>query len=147
MEASTARRLAHGTWFGTLAIWLGAVIPVLAPSPSDAISAALLGLPIATYGSVGAFVARRNPRHNAQRHAPSATVQVHLGSDDEAIRFTIHDDGPGFELSTTDAGEGMRIMRDRIAALSGELVIESTLGRGTTVTGRVPARVMEGSPA
>jgi hypothetical protein len=83
----------------------------------------------------------------AERHAPSATVQVHLGSDDEAIRFTIHDDGPGFELSTTDAGEGMQIMRDRIAALSGELVIESTLGRGTTVTGRVPARVMEASPA
>jgi len=146
MEASTARRLAHGMWFGTLAIWLGAVT-VLATSPSDAISAALLGLPIATYGSVGAFVARRNPRHNAQRHAPSATVQVHLGSDDEAIRFTIHDDGPGFEVSTTDAGEGIQLMRNRIGALSGELVIESTLGRGTTVTGRVPARVMEASPA
>jgi signal transduction histidine kinase len=128
MEASTARRLAHGMWFGTLAIWLGAVILVLATSPSDAISAALLGLPIATYGSVGAD-------------------QVHLGSDDEAIRFTIHDDGPGFEVSTTDAGEGMQIMRDRIAALSGELAIESTPGRGTTVTGRVPARAMETSPA
>ena len=88
MEASTARRLAHGMWFGTLAMWLGAVT-VLATSPSDAISAALLGLPIATYGSVGALVARRNPRHKAERHAPSATVQVHLGSDDEAIRFTI----------------------------------------------------------
>ena len=84
---------------------------------------------------------------NAERHAPSATVEVHLGSDDEAIRFAIHDDGPGFEVSTTDAGEGMQIMRDRIAALAGELVIESTPGRGTTVTGRVPARAMEASPA
>ena len=64
-----------------------------------------------------------------------------------AIRFVIHDDGPGFEVSTTDAGEGMQIMQDRIAALAGELVIESTRGRGTTVTGRVPARVMEASPA
>ena len=63
MEASTARRLAHGVWFGTLAIWLGAVILVLATSPPDAIPAALLGLPIATYGSVGALVARRNPRN------------------------------------------------------------------------------------
>ena len=84
---------------------------------------------------------------NAERHAPSAAIEVHLGSDDEAIRFVIHDDGPGFEVSTTDAGEGMQIMQDRIAALAGELVIESTPGRGTTVTGRVPARVMEASPA
>lgn len=114
MEASTARRLAHGMWFGTLAIWLGALILLLATSPSNAIPAALLGLPIATYGSVGALVARRNPRNKAERHAPSATVQVHLGSDDEAIRFTIHDDGPGFEVSTTDAGEGIQLMRNRI---------------------------------
>ena len=63
MEASTARRLAHGMWFGTLAIWLGALILELATSPSDAIPMALLGLPIATYGSVGALVARRTPRN------------------------------------------------------------------------------------
>ena len=63
MEASTARRLAHGMWFGTLAIWLGALILELATSPSDAIPVALLGLPIATYGSVGALVARRTPRN------------------------------------------------------------------------------------
>jgi signal transduction histidine kinase len=59
----------------------------------------------------------------------------------------IHDEGPGFELSTTDAGEGIQIMRDRIAALSGELVIETTPGRGTTVTGRLPARMIEAAPA
>ena len=84
---------------------------------------------------------------NAERHAPNATIEMHLGSDDEAIRFTIHDDGPGFDVSTTDAGEGMQIMQDRIAALAGELVIESTPGRGTTVTGRVPVRVMGASSA
>jgi len=63
MQASTARRLAHGMWFGTLAIWLGALILELTTSPSDAIPMALLGLPIATYGSVGALVARRTPRN------------------------------------------------------------------------------------
>jgi signal transduction histidine kinase len=53
--------------------------------------------------------------------------------------------GPGFEVSTTGAGEGMQIMRDRIAGLAGELMIESPPGRGTTITGRVPTRVMEAS--
>ena len=61
MEASTARRLAHGVWFGTLAIWVIALILVIATSPSDAVPMALLGLPMATYASVGALVARRNP--------------------------------------------------------------------------------------
>jgi signal transduction histidine kinase len=83
---------------------------------------------------------------NAERHAPEARAEVRLGSDDNGLRFVIHDEGAGFEVSTTDAREGMQIMRDRIAALAGELVIESTPGRGTTVTGRVPARVMEASP-
>jgi signal transduction histidine kinase len=61
MEASTARRLAHGVWFGTLAIWLVALILVLATAPSDAIPMALLVLPMATYASVGALVARSSP--------------------------------------------------------------------------------------
>jgi signal transduction histidine kinase len=84
---------------------------------------------------------------NAERHAPGATAEIRLEPDGDGIRFVIRDDGPGFEISRTDAGEGMQIMRDRIAALAGELLIESTPGHGTTVTGRVPARVMEASPA
>jgi len=84
---------------------------------------------------------------NAERHAPGAPTEVRLGSDGDGVRFVIHDDGPGFEISTTDAGEGMQIMQDRIAALAGELVIESARGSGTTVTGPVPARVMEAAPA
>ena len=83
---------------------------------------------------------------NAERHAAGSTFGVRLGPDGDGIRFVIHDDGPGFEVSTTDVGEGIQIMQDRIAALAGELVIESTRGRGTTVTGRLPGRVMEASP-
>ena len=57
----------------------------------------------------------------------------------------IHDDGPGFDLSTADAGEGMQIMSDRIAALQGELTVESLPGRGTTVTGRLPEMAHAGA--
>jgi signal transduction histidine kinase len=63
MEPSTARRLAHGLWLGTLAMWLVALILVLATSASDAVPLALLGLPMVTYGSVGALVARRSPEN------------------------------------------------------------------------------------
>ncbi|HET9249686.1 MAG TPA: hypothetical protein VFP13_07085, partial [Actinomycetota bacterium] len=63
MEAPNARRVANGLWFGTLAIWLGALLFALTTSASRAISPALLGLPMATYGWVGTLVARRNPRN------------------------------------------------------------------------------------
>src|SRR4030095_10872513 len=56
------RRLASVVWFGAGAMWLGALILVLATSPSDAIPMALLGLPMATYAAVGALVARSSPR-------------------------------------------------------------------------------------
>ena len=35
---------------------------------------------------------------------------------------------------------GFQIMTDRVEALGGTISIESAEGRGTTVTGRVPAR-------
>jgi signal transduction histidine kinase len=38
----------------------------------------------------------------------------------------------------------MQIMTDRVAALGGTIAVESAPGRGTMVTGRVPARVLEG---
>jgi signal transduction histidine kinase len=63
MRASTARRLAHGVWLATLVIWIVALILVFAIAPSDAIPMALLGLPMATYASVGALVARSGPRN------------------------------------------------------------------------------------
>jgi signal transduction histidine kinase len=63
MEASTARRLANGLWFGTLAIWLGAMIVTSTSSAARVIPLGLLGLPMATYGWVGTLVARRNPRN------------------------------------------------------------------------------------
>lgn len=79
------------------------------------------------------------------RHAPGAAAEVRLGSDADGIRFVIHDEGPGFDVSSTDAGEGMQIMNDRIAALAGELVIDSIRGRGTTVTGLLPTRPFVGT--
>jgi hypothetical protein len=63
MRASTARVLAHGVWLATLVIWIVAQILLFAIAPSDAIPMALLGLPMATYASVGALVARSSPRN------------------------------------------------------------------------------------
>ena len=80
---------------------------------------------------------------NAQRHAPGSPVEISLGHDGERLSFTVRDHGTGFEVERASEGEGFQIMRDRMAAFGGTLTIESAPGRGTTVTGTVPARVFE----
>jgi signal transduction histidine kinase len=80
---------------------------------------------------------------NAQRHAPGANVSISLSADDGDLVFVVGDEGPGFDPTGVQAREGMQIMTDRVAALGGTIAVESLLGRGTKVTGRVPARALE----
>jgi len=82
---------------------------------------------------------------NVLRHAANAPTLVRLWLEEGRLAFEVADRGPGFEASTTDGGMGLPIMRDRVHALEGELVVRSSPGRGTTVTGRVPARALEGA--
>ena len=63
MTATTARRLAHGLWLAVALAWVTALVLTLIDEPSEAVGTGLLGLPIATYATVGALVARRRPEH------------------------------------------------------------------------------------
>ena len=79
---------------------------------------------------------------NAERHAPGRRVDVTLAHRPGEVSFSVRDHGSGFEVDHAEAGEGLRIMRDRMAALGGTLTIESAPGAGTTVTGALPARAL-----
>ncbi|MBS1846290.1 MAG: hypothetical protein JST53_17925 [Actinobacteria bacterium] len=75
---------------------------------------------------------------NVAKHAGGATtVTIELRDEDE-LRFTVADDGPGFAPSAATPGSGITGMKDRLAALGGELTVESAPGAGTRVRGRVP---------
>ena len=75
---------------------------------------------------------------NASKHAQGATrVTVSL-SEDHALRFDVRDDGDGFDVQSTAGGAGLANMRDRLAAIGGELTIDSTPGQGAVVRGSVP---------
>ncbi len=76
---------------------------------------------------------------NVAKHAPDATwVQIALDRNGE-LRFEVRDDGPGFASQEKRPGRGLVNMRDRLAAVGGELEVSSGPGEGTTVVGRVPA--------
>ena len=75
---------------------------------------------------------------NSAKHASGAsTVSITL-VDNGALRFAVRDDGIGFVVADIRSGQGLTNMRDRLAAVGGELTIESAPGEGTTVFGVIP---------
>ena len=77
---------------------------------------------------------------NVAKHAAGATaVTIELSGEDE-LHFTVADDGPGFAPEDAASGSGITGMKDRLAAVGGELQVESAPGAGTRVRGRVPTR-------
>jgi signal transduction histidine kinase len=76
---------------------------------------------------------------NSAKHAQGATtVVLELSGEGGGLRFDVRDDGAGFEPRTAPAGVGMTSMRDRLAAVGGELAIVSSPGQGTHVIGTIP---------
>jgi signal transduction histidine kinase len=77
---------------------------------------------------------------NVLKHAAGArraVVRLDGGSRSE-LRFSVRDDGRGAEAVGMRAGAGITNMRDRLAAVGGEVSFASVRAVGTTVRGRVP---------
>ncbi|GAA0416658.1 sensor histidine kinase [Leifsonia naganoensis] len=73
-------------------------------------------------------------------HADSAVIELVAGAD--GLRFTVSDDGDGFDLRAAESGDGgatsdsfgLQAARERVQQLGGTLVVESAPGRGTSLT-------------
>jgi signal transduction histidine kinase len=76
---------------------------------------------------------------NVAKYAEASRVRLRLALQDGDLLFEVADEGRGFDPSTAPRGSGLQNMSDRLEALGGSLSIDSQPGRGTTVTGRVPA--------
>jgi PAS domain S-box-containing protein len=86
------------------------------------------------------FYCVREAIQNAAKHAgASALVTLTTKRRDDGFEFEVADDGPGFDPREQSTGFGLASMRDRIAAIGGELEIASTPGEGTRVRGVVRA--------
>ena len=73
---------------------------------------------------------------NVARYAHASQVQVSAVQSGSTLVVEVHDDGIGG--ADIDKGSGLRGLADRIAALGGELEIDSPEGRGTRVIVRLP---------
>ncbi len=75
---------------------------------------------------------------NVAKYAEGATVTIQLVAAEGELRFTVADDGPGFDPQAAVGGAGLQNMADRLGAVGGTLVIRSAPGAGTEVEGRAP---------
>jgi PAS domain S-box-containing protein len=78
---------------------------------------------------------------NAVRHAQASAVTVRLARSGKGLQLAVSDNGRGFDKDRPRdrASLGVASMRERVRLLQGELDIESTPGRGTTVVAWVSA--------
>jgi signal transduction histidine kinase len=74
---------------------------------------------------------------NVAKYAEANSAVVRLSEHDGELEFEIHDDGRGFDPSSTNYGTGMHGMADRLDAIGGNLEVRSEPGAGTTVRGSI----------
>jgi signal transduction histidine kinase len=80
---------------------------------------------------------------NARRHAPGAAVDVELRFGEAALRLRIRDNGPGPSPDSVSAsvinGHGLTGMRERAAAVGGDLRTGAAPGGGFLIEATLPA--------
>jgi signal transduction histidine kinase len=116
----------------------------------EALRAAGRNAPIATRvdaGSIGrhkpeieatVYFACMEALQNAAKHADGASGVTITLSENPALHFEVHDDGHGFTATNVVNGNGLTNLRDRMAAIGGEVEVRSVPGEGTTVIGVLP---------
>ncbi len=77
---------------------------------------------------------------NARRHAPGAAVDVELRYAGDGLKLRIRDNGPGPPPVPSGSGHGLLGMRERAAAVGGELATSAARGGGFLITARLPGK-------
>jgi signal transduction histidine kinase len=81
---------------------------------------------------------------NSGKHAEAQNITVSIQQQQDAMLFTVEDDGRGFDLEqlfseTSPArGLGFTTMRERALLLNGKIDISSFPGKGTRITLQIP---------
>jgi signal transduction histidine kinase len=81
---------------------------------------------------------------NARRHAPGAAVDVEVRYGDGELRLIIRDNGPGPRPTAPGGGHGLLGMRERAAAVRGELRAGAATVGGFLVEARLPGQCETG---
>jgi signal transduction histidine kinase len=84
--------------------------------------------------------------NNVAKYARATAATVSLDASNGELRFTVADDGVGFDPDATGYGTGLQGMSDRLDAVGGRLEIRSARGTGTTVSGSIAVEPAKATP-
>ena len=85
------------------------------------------------------FLAFKEVLNNVRKHAQTDRVTVKVGIEADRLRFTVRDEGVGFDMEAADAaGHGMGNLKRRAERVSGSIRIDSAPGKGTEVIFEAP---------
>ncbi|MDO8998368.1 MAG: sensor histidine kinase [Bacteroidota bacterium] len=76
--------------------------------------------------------------NNILKHADASEINIQLIGLDGHISIMIEDDGKGFTVGKKNTGRGLKNIVTRSLWLKGSLNIDSTPGKGTTITSEIP---------
>lgn len=82
------------------------------------------------------FLAVKETLRNVVTHAHARQVDLRLRGEGPRLAIGIEDDGAGFDVLAVEAGglgEGLRSLRERLAAIGGRAEVHSRPGQGTRV--------------
>ncbi len=78
--------------------------------------------------------------NNAVKHAQASQIVILLDAEKEGLfRFSIQDNGIGFQPETASEGNGIRNMQERIKELGGRVEVRSIKQNGSSIVGEFPA--------
>jgi signal transduction histidine kinase len=76
---------------------------------------------------------------NVQKYAAATSSTITLRQSDGRATFEVRDDGRGFDAASAPRGSGLQNIADRLEAIGGRLDVDSAPGKGTVVSGWLPA--------
>jgi len=97
---------------------------------------------------IGIYRIVQEAMNNCLKYAKASEINVHLNVVGSVLRLMIEDDGKGFNPKTIFSqskerkghGNGLGNMKNRSELLNGEILIESALNKGTTITVDFPMK-------
>jgi PAS domain S-box-containing protein len=81
---------------------------------------------------------------NIAKHSHALSAWISLDYSDNEISIFMEDNGQGFDTKTSREGLGLQGIRERFFPLDGSIEIESTIGKGTQLSGILPFKANRG---
>ncbi|MGC4102663.1 tetratricopeptide repeat-containing sensor histidine kinase [Ferruginibacter sp.] len=85
------------------------------------------------------FMIFKEAVNNAAKYAKCSNIHIIVESRKSNVIFTVKDDGVGFDSAMKRSSNGLKNMQARAGALHGNFILETSPGKGTSITVEIPA--------